>query len=93
VIAEYKKKTNIGVGVGFILQLVGRVMLNGAGNAGGAGALLATLLVLAGAVFFIWGCMSYAKGKGYAAGWGLLGLLSILGLIILALFPDKHKDG
>jgi hypothetical protein len=56
---EYKNKTNIGVGVGFI--------------------------------FFIWGCSSYAQGKGYSQWIGALGLLSIFGLVVLAVLPDKHK--
>jgi hypothetical protein len=49
------------------------------------------VLILGGLVLFIWGCTSYSKGKGYHLGWGFLGLLSLLGLIILALLPDKHK--
>ena len=86
-LAEYKKRTNIGVGLGIISQFVGRILI----SSEGPGALLGVLLVLGGAVSFVWGCWSYAVGKGYHGAWGFLGLLSIIGLIILACFPDKHK--
>lgn len=47
---------------------------------------------LLGAVLLIIGLCYYAKGKGYSAALGLLGLLSCIGLLILALLPDKTKD-
>ncbi len=34
VIAEYQKKSNIWVGVGFAIEVVGRVMLMSSGSAG-----------------------------------------------------------
>jgi hypothetical protein len=90
VLQEYKTKTNIGVGVGLILQILGRVL---AEKIGGAGALLGLLVALAGFGVFIWGCVSYARGKGQNGALGLLGLLSIIGLVILVVLPDKHKAG
>jgi hypothetical protein len=45
-----------------------------------------------GGLIFIWGCGQYARAKGYSPWFGLLGLLSIVGLILLVFFPDKHKD-
>ena len=78
---EQKRNTNIGVGMGILLQFA----------SAGLEAPLAFLVAFVGLVFFIWGCTSYMKGKGYSPAWGLLGLLSIMGLIILALFPDRHK--
>jgi hypothetical protein len=86
-LAEYKRKTNIGVGLGMGLQIASRALT----PQGGGLAPLAIVLVVGGIILFIWGCMSYAKGKGYNGAWGLLGLLSIIGLIILVLMPDKHK--
>ncbi len=83
---EYKKNTNIGVGIGIIVQIIGRVMLN-SGMDG-----LGFIVLMLGLAVFIWGCGQYSKGKGYSAWFGALGLVSILGLIILVLFPDKHKD-
>ena len=89
-LAEYKHKTNIGVGVGLILQVLGNFLL-GPEDAEGAAPLIGLLVLFVGLGLFIWGCMSYSKGKGYHPAWGFLGLLSIIGLIVLVLFPDKHK--
>ncbi|MGD9159653.1 MAG: hypothetical protein PVG39_14665 [Desulfobacteraceae bacterium] len=86
-LAEYKTKTNIGVGLGIIAQILGRFLANNEGVI----SLFGLLLQIAGAVLFIWGCCMYSKGKGHHGAWGLLGLLSIIGLIILFFFKDKHK--
>lgn len=85
-LAEYKTKTNIGIGCGLILQFIGRTL----GGVEGA-ELIGLLMVLVGFIMFIWGCGCYAVGKGYSQFLGLLGILSCLGLIILAVLPDKHK--
>ena len=83
---EYKTKTNIGIGVGILLQLLGRFMTRNEGTA-----LVGSILAIVGFVFFIWGCMNYAAGKGHSKWLGLLGLLSCIGLIILVFLPDRHK--
>lgn len=84
-LAEKKRDTNIGVGVGILLQLIGRVMqFQGASGLG-------FVLVLAGLAVFVWGCVSYCQGKGYPGWLGLLGLLSIIGLLILVFLPDRNK--
>ncbi|MBN1204384.1 MAG: hypothetical protein JXB05_05625 [Myxococcaceae bacterium] len=80
-LAKYKQDTNIGVGAGIALHLTGSLI----------GGMLGSVLVLAGSVAFIWGCINYAKGKGYPGVVGLLGLLSCIGLIILVVLPDKYK--
>ena len=54
-------------------------------------AMVGAIIALVGAVFFIWGCMNYAVGKGYSKFLGLLGLLSCIGLVVLVLLPDKNK--
>lgn len=87
-LAENKRKTNIGVGIGILLEILGRVLITSYPSLSIPGA----VLILVGAVFFIWGCMNYAEGKGYNKFLGLLGLLSCLGLIILIVLPDKHKS-
>jgi hypothetical protein len=86
-LAEYKSKTNIGIAIGLILEIVGNVIRMQMPNLAMVGAIIA----LVGAVFFIWGCMNYAVGKGYSKFLGLLGLLSCIGLIVLVLLPDKNK--
>lgn len=85
---EKKTKTNIGVGIGIILQIAGRSLTTTSNE----GAILALILVVVGAVFFIWGCMNYAEGKGHSKWLGLLGFLSCIGLLILVLMPDRHKE-
>lgn len=48
--------------------------------------------MLAGNVLFIIGLCYYAKAKGYTAVLGLLGLFSCLGLLVLAVLPDRTKN-
>jgi hypothetical protein len=86
---EYKRNTNIGVGVGWVVMLLGSMLARSSGGA----TLLSTSVLILGAVLFIWGCGQYAKGKGHSVYLGALGLLWLLGLVILALMEDKHKDG
>lgn len=84
-LAQYKRTTNIGVGLGLIGEILGRFLINsGSGALGG-------LLVLAGFVSFIWGCTQYAKAKGHSPWWGALGVLSLIGLLVLFFLPDRHK--
>jgi hypothetical protein len=45
--------------------------------------------ILLGTVLLIIGLCYYAKAKGYSAVYGCLGLLSCIGLIILAVMKDK----
>ena len=52
--------------------------------------LLAGMII--GTVMLIVGLGYYAKGKGYSGVLGLLGLLSCIGLLILAVLPDKTKN-
>jgi hypothetical protein len=81
---ENKTNTNIGVGLGFLLEILGRLVFGGSW--------IGLVLILVGAVLFIWGCMNYAVGKGHSKWLGLLGLLSCIGLIILVILPDHHKE-
>lgn len=87
-LAANRTKTNIGVGVGIILQVIGRLLVLHNPNL----ALVGFILTLVGLVFFVWGCMNYAEGKGHSKWLGLLGLLSCIGLIVLVLMPDRNKD-
>ncbi len=85
-LADYKRRTNIGVGIGLIGEILGHSLFD-SGNLG-----LAMLVALFGAAFFIWGCAQYAQAKGHSAWLGVLGLLSLLGLIVLFFLPDRHKE-
>ena len=50
------------------------------------------LLILLSLLPSSWGCMYYAKSKGYSKWWGLAGIFSIVGLAVLWLLPDKLLD-
>jgi hypothetical protein len=86
---EYKRSTNIGVGIGWIVIALANLAIR-KGALGGP--FVGYLLFVIGATLFLWGCGQYAKGKGYSPYWGALGLLYILGLIVLVFMPDRHKD-
>jgi len=91
---ENKRKTNIGVGVGIVFQIAGRILVRedkGDPTAPVGLVILGFILMVIGFVFFIWGCMNYAEGKGHSKHLGWLGLLSCLGLIIMICLPDRHK--
>lgn len=84
---QYKKQTNIGVGLGFLTSLISKILE----KQDPSQILLIWGLAIAGIGLIVWGCVGYAKGKGYSPYWGAFGLLWILGFVILALFPDRHK--
>ncbi len=80
--SKHRTNTSIGVGLGIALQVASTYVSTPFG----------AILLLAGYIAFIFGCSEYARGKGYSAWFGALGLLSIVGLIGLALMPDPHKQ-
>ena len=83
---EYKTKTNIGVGLGLLVQSVSLLLI----RQGGLATVLALVGLAASVVLFISGCSMYAVGKGHDAVWGFLGLLSLVGLLILFALPDAY---
>jgi hypothetical protein len=85
---DKKTKTNIGVGLGILIQLL-HVVLVGEGYISPN---LGLIIEIVGLVFFTWGCMNYAEGKGHSKWLGLLGLLSCIGLVILIFLPDRNKE-
>jgi hypothetical protein len=89
-IAEYQRRSNLGVGIGIVGLVFGKGMMAAAGATplGLCGAVLGT----GGAILYIWGCCQYAIGKGYSGVMGLLGVLSVLGLIALLVIPDRRKE-
>ena len=85
---QQKTKANIGVGIGFVLQLAGLFLC----MAGDQRALSGLLLIFASVPMMIWGCLNYAEGKGHSKWIGLVGIAGILGLIVLMVLPDKHEE-
>ena len=86
---EKQTKTNIGVGIGVLLQLVGFYLARTADT----DAIIGLILILVSMPVFIWGCMNYAEGKGHSKWVGLVALASIIGLIVLILLPDHNHQG
>ena len=86
--AQLQTKANIGVGLGFLLQLAGvfspeilRVRFE-----------LGIALILGGLLAFVWGATHYAQGKGYSRSLGWYAILGIPGLIVLVLLPHRDPD-
>ena len=93
-IAAHQRNTNLGVGLGLLLTFLSVGLRANAGAESDAGlAVFAGLIGLVGFVLFLWGCVNYAQGKGYSGFVGLLGILWCIGLVILVVLPDRHKDG
>ena len=86
---EKRTKTNVGVGIGVLLQLAGLFLA----KTGDTIAILGLVLILVSIPVFIWGCMNYAEGKGHSMWVGLLGLAGVIGLIVLIVLPDQDLDG
>ena len=86
-IADYNKKSLM-LGIpGILLQIGGNIFAQGAQEPtmkalGGLVTLVGTGLLIAGLAF-------YAKAKGRHPAWCLMGFLSCIGLIVLALLKDK----
>jgi hypothetical protein len=98
-IAKYVRKSLIFGGPGLLLQIgctfvanfvvtkamsIGSVPLAGLTGIFVVGSIVGNILLIAGLSF-------YAKAKGYSAALGVLGLLSCIGLLVLAILPDKAK--
>ena len=82
-----KKSVYIGIGSGFILQIVGIFVESPIGMDDA----LSAILFISGYFLLIWSCWLYARGKGYSGAWRLLGLFSLLGFVILFFLKDKSK--
>ena len=85
---ENRTKTNIGVGVGTVLQIAGFLL----SQSYGIRPILGLALILVSIPPFIWGCMNYAEGKGHSKWVGLVGLAGCIGLLVLIVLPDQHKE-
>lgn len=85
----YKKHATIGVGTGILFHAAavvtpdtGEIWIE----------VLRALLWAVGVGSFTWGLVAYAMGKGCHGAWGLLGVMSIFGLLVLVLLRDKHWE-
>ena len=87
-VAQKRRDTNTGVGIGFFFQVIGFFALRSENHSSGVG----IALILLSIPLFVWGCMNYAESKGYHKEMGLIGLLGIIGLIVLVVLPDKFQS-
>ena len=85
---QLRIKANIGVGLGFVLQLAGLFLPDSSQVSIETG----WALILAGLLPFVWGTMHYGQGKGYSKWFGLLGICGIVGLIVLVLLPHNQVE-
>lgn len=76
---------------GIALQIAGVIVQNARTN-NLVNAFGGTAILIAGTALLVWGLGLYAKAKGHSRWFGLFGLLSCVGLIILAALPDRLKD-
>jgi len=95
VLPSYKRKANIAAAIWFIAMLalipLSLAMPSGSniwrdGNVFGQ----TIFLVLGGAWFY--GLWAYLRAKGRSGLWAVLGIFTLIGLVIIAALPDKHKD-
>ena len=78
-IPEKKMPAKIGIGIGVVLFLLGPVIYAALPKTYITWNVL-VLLRYIGAIFFTWGCMNYAAGKGHSKWLGLVGLFSVFGI-------------
>ncbi|MHC4088324.1 MAG: hypothetical protein ACYSWZ_21160 [Planctomycetota bacterium] len=90
-IPEKKTKTNIAVGIGFLLQLAGFFLVQTKETC--AITFLGIILILISIPLLIRGCTNYVVGKGHSKWLGLLALASLIGMVVLIVLPDKVSDG
>jgi hypothetical protein len=86
--AHLQTNANLGMALGFVLQLAGSLLPETRLVPFETG----LALILAGLPAFVWGGMHYAQGKGHSKSLGLLAILGILGLIVLILLPHRESE-
>lgn len=85
---ENRTRTNIGVAVGTLLQIVAFFLA----QSYGIRPVIGLAIFLVSIPIFIWGCMNYAEGKGHSKWTGLVGLSGLIGLIVLVILPDQQPQ-
>ncbi len=88
-IAQHRTRSNLGIASGLLLSIAGRLLIASGENS--AMWAVGILALLTGGGLFIWGCVEYALAKGRHPAWGLLGLASILGLVLLVVLQDRSN--
>ena len=84
---QFKNRANFGVGGGIVLIPIGSAF----GQLSQEWILPGGMITLVGWALFIWGCVNYVRWKGFSGWFGLLGYLLLLGVVILACYPNRRK--
>jgi hypothetical protein len=84
------KRSNILIVVAILLAIIGLVMDGGGGGTGAIADIGIGIRIIALIPWF-WGLGCYAKARGYSYALGALGILSLIGLIILAVIPIRRQ--
>lgn len=72
--------------------IFGRALVKSVGAIDNIGIFLFLILLsILGSFLMIYGCANYSFKKGHHWGWGLLGVFSLIGLVIVALFKNKES--
>lgn len=89
-IESHKNRANIFIIIGLIMS-IGANIWSRSLPPGDSMIAVALVISIIGTVVFVFGCMEYAQAKGRSRWWGLFGLLSLIGLLVLVLLKD-HSD-
>jgi asparagine N-glycosylation enzyme membrane subunit Stt3 len=94
VLATYQRKSNIAGAVWFVtlLCLMALSSKESGGNIWRDGNLLPQFIFIAMGIAWFYALWAYARAKGHSGFWAAAGILTLLGLVILLLLPDKHKN-
>jgi hypothetical protein len=92
-VESFKSSANFGVACGIILMFAGSAITQKFTAQEMAGGLLVgSLVAVGGWAWLIWGCVNYMRWKGYSGWFGFFGYLLLVGLIIVACFPNRRRS-
>lgn len=91
-LASYKRKSNIAA-TAFLVGIVGDVALISTGHKElWNNTMFATVFGITWAASYFYALWAYVKAKGRSGAWVLMAFLNVIGLIVLLLLKDLHKD-
>jgi hypothetical protein len=91
-LASYKRKSNI-AGAIFLAGIVGDVILLSTGHKDlWNNSVFATTFGITWAASYLYALWAYVKAKGRSDAWVLMAFLNVIGLIVLLMLKDLHKE-